>query len=296
MIADYMNGNVHVTLDDDGTRIMEVPDDEEFNFEYPVNIDINISENCDGGCSFCYQRCTPDGKHAELLNEPLFDTILPGTEIAIPLNKMNHPQLIPFLNKMKKRGVVVNGTINQIHFMKYHKLLQKLCDRKFLHGIGISLRKPTEEFINLVKTFPNAIIHVINGIVTADDIEMLRDRGLKILILGYKDIGRGIKYKKENEVNLKARQKYLYNVLQTLQNHFETISFDNNALAQLDARRLIPEDKWDEFYQGDEGTLSMYIDLVNRKFGISSTEPPENMMLLTDDVKEMFEIVKRRAA
>lgn len=298
MIADYINGNVHITLDDDGTRIMECPDNEEWNLEYPTNLDITITKSCTGNCPYCYLECTPDGKHADLLNNKsikLFDSILPGTEVAINLNSCDHPQLFPFLNMMRKKGIIVNGTVNQIHFMEYYSILHQICEAKFLYGLGISLQKPTKEFIRRVKLFPNAVIHVINGIVTANDLEMLRDNGLKLLILGYKDIGRGKNFKEDNEVILNMTQKYLYDVLQTLPNHFDVVSFDNNSLKQLNAWRIIPKEKWDEVYQGDEGSCSFYIDLVGQKFGISSTELPENMMPLMDNVKEMFKIIKKKA-
>lgn len=298
MIADYINGNVHITLDDDGTRIMECPDNEVWDFEYPTNIDMTITKSCTGRCQYCYLGCTPDGKHADLLsnrNIKIFDSLLPGTEVAINLNSCNHPQLFPFLNIMKAKGIVVSGTVNQIHFMDYYQVLKELCDAKWLYGLGISLQKPTEEFIRRVKLFPNAIIHVINGIVTENDIKMLQNRGLQLLILGYKNIGRGRDFKEENEVILRINQNYLYKVLQSLPNLFDTISFDNNALSQLDAKRLVPEDKWDEFYQGDEGSCSFYIDLVDQKFGISSTELPENMMPLMDNVKDMFGVIKKKA-
>ena len=99
MIADYINGNVHITLDDDGTRIMECPDNEAWDFEYPTNIDMTITKSCTGRCQYCYLGCTPNGKHADLLsyrNIEIFDSLLPGTEVAINLNSCDHPQLFHF--------------------------------------------------------------------------------------------------------------------------------------------------------------------------------------------------------
>ena len=67
-IARYQNGNAWVEMYDDGTRIIETHGDEPFDFEYPLNNDITITHKCDGGCPFCYLGCTPNGKHADILN------------------------------------------------------------------------------------------------------------------------------------------------------------------------------------------------------------------------------------
>lgn len=297
VIADYLNGNVRITLEDDGTRTMEVPDGEEFEFDYPASMDITITTKCDGGCPYCYMGCTPDGKDAELLDQPVLNTILPGTEVAINLNNLAHRQLFTFLSEMKKRGVIVNGTINQIHFMRYTHILKTLCDSQLLWGLGISLHKPNEEFIRRVKEFPNAVIHVINGLWTKEDIEYMMDKDLKVLILGYKTIGRGVQFKEENDAVITSNQKWLYNNLPWIVSHFHVVSFDNNSLSQLDVKRILSPDDWDTFYQGDEGTLSMFVDLVNGTFSQSSLidDPVRKYQIGGKSIKEMFEIIKKES-
>ena len=53
--------------------------------------------------------------------------------------------------------------------------------------------KPTDELI-LPKLFPNAVLHVINGVVEMDDLRKLYDQDFKVLILGYKQLRRGNVY------------------------------------------------------------------------------------------------------
>lgn len=294
VIADYLNGNVRITLEDDGTRTMEVQDGEEFEFDYPASMDVTITTKCDGGCPYCYMGCLPEGKDAELLDRPLFNTILPGTEIAINLNNLQHRQLFQFLSQMKTKGIIVNGTVNQIHFMKYTHILKTLCESQLLWGLGVSLQKPNEEFIRRIKEFPNAVIHVINGLWSPEDINYMRNKDLKVLILGYKTIGRGIKFREENESVIKMQQEYLYDNLAAIVPDFHVVSFDNNSLSQLDVKRILPPDQWDTFYQGDEGTLSMFVDLVNGTFARSSlVDDPVRKYPITDNVKEMFDIIKK---
>ena len=288
----YRNGNATVKINlNDGTRIITSRDDE-FDFDFPLSIDLNIGNRCDGGCKFCYINASPRGKDGELLKNEFLETINPYTEVAINGNSVDHPQLVPFLEKMKRKNVICNITVNQVHFELKERLIKLLVDRGLVKGIGISLRKPTSEFIAKVKKYPNAVIHCINGILSEEDINAMADNDLKLLILGYKDLGRGVDYKKENESVIEANQKYMYDNLQQIVDRFHLVSFDNLALEQLDVKRILTDEQWEEFYQGDEGTCSMFIDLVTNKFGVSSLCSEDEMHPIMDDIKKMFHVVK----
>lgn len=292
----YKNGNSTVKINlNDGTKIRTTEDDD-FDLEFPESLDICCTTMCLGAnCEFCYANCGPYGKHADIMNAKFIDTLHPYTEVALQLNDLTHPDMIPFLEKIKKKHVIANITVNQIHFERKEDIIKDLVDKDLIKGIGISLRDPTPKFITRVKEYPNAVLHVINGIFSAEDIEATRDQGLKILILGYKNLGRGVDYKDKNDYLIKARQKYLYDVLETLPNHYKCLSFDNLALEQLDVKRILTPEEWDSFYFGNEGTGSMFIDLVTGKFGISSLESPSNMWPIMDDIKDMFRVVKEKA-
>jgi len=51
---------------------------------------------------------------------------------------------------------------------------------------------------------------------------------------------------------------------------FAVASFDNLAIEQLDVRRLLSDEEWNEFYGGDDGTFSFYINLVSGYFAKNS--------------------------
>lgn len=291
-IADYINGNAHIVMYEDGTRIMET-DDVGFNFKYPTNNDVTITHKCSQGCPYCYLGCTPEGKHADL-SAKFLDTINAGAELAINLNDMDHPQLDEFLERMKSQGVFVNGTVNQAQFMVNYERLKRLCREKLLWGVGVSLREPDDEFISKIQEFPNAVIHVINGILKPDDIEKLRDRGLKLLILGYKDLNRGVSYREENSGTVSLRQRYLKDVLASMVSHFACISFDNLAIEQLNVRETLKDfiADWDEVYQGDEGSSTFAVDLVDGTFGVNSMATGDDTYLIMDDIRDMFKVIK----
>jgi len=295
----YINGNVKVTIDlATGTKIRETEDDE-FRPDFAECCDVHISDLCDNGCEFCYAGCSLDGEFGELINWKFFDTLHPYTEMAINLQDPMPNDILVFLEKMKEKKIIVNVTVNQNHFMRSMfrndlELFQKLG---LIKGIGISLTNPTDEFIRLTKDFKNVVIHVINGIVTTEQLRKLAYHGMKILILGYKNIGRGSSYVEDPEVatHVRNRKGFLYwNIKFILENGwFDTVAFDNLALDQLNMRRILTKEQWEEFYMGDDGTSTFFINLVDGTFGKNSLTTKEERMPIGDkSIDEMFEIVK----
>lgn len=290
VIGRYRNGNYNVTILSDGTKIRET-DDGDFVSDFPENIDIKITNQCDMNCKMCHENSTVDGKHGDILNAKFIDTLHPYTELAIGGgNPLAHPDLIPFLRKLKERKIIPNLTVNQIHFEKEQDLLRRLVDEKLIYGLGVSLVNATQNFVNLIRQYDNTVVHTINGVLTANDIEILKDNNLKLLILGYKKFRRGIEYYDAKYDIIKTNQKWLNSYLKDITNHFNVVSFDNLAIEQLDVKSLMSEDEWNEFYMGDDGKFTMYIDMVNQKFARCSVA--EKRYDLFDNIDDMFKVVK----
>ena len=291
LLAKYQNGNLTTKLYEDGTRIRET-DDDEFYPAFAENVDVQVSNRCDHGCPMCYANCTPDGAFGKLRGWKFLDTLHPGTEMAINLNFPMDPNLIDFLRTVKSKGVFPNVTINQDHFIKYEHIIQQLYDEELIYGLGVSLTNPNYEFVTKIKKYPNAVIHVINGIFTQEDFNLLFGAGLKILILGYKYIGRGIQYKQADNLLIERNQRWLRNNLKMVINLFNVVSFDNLALEQLNVRRLLTDNQWKEFYSGDDGTFTFFINLVDGYFAKNSLS--EKHYPIGDySMDEMFEIIKQ---
>lgn len=282
----YKNGNYFVTLLNEGTKIRETFEDE-FIPSFAENCDCKITDKCDGGCPFCYEGCTPNGRHGDILNYKFLDTLHPYTELAINGNDMSHPDLIPFLEKLKEKKVITNLTVNQMHFEQHQNLIRDLVDNKLIYGLGISLKEPTEEFVSLVKTYPNAVIHVINGVLSESDVKMLADNNIKMLILGYKHLRRGKDWYDVEETNIIDKQTWLYNHLEDMISHFKVVSFDNLAIEQLNVKRLMSEEDWEEFYMGDDGKFTFYIDMVEGTFGRNSLATERYPVM--DNIDDMFQ-------
>ena len=286
------NGNYTMYLDlETGTKIRK-NDLDFFEPEKPESMDIKITNKCDMGCAFCHENSTPDGLHGDIMNLKFIETLLPYTELAIGGgNPLTHPDLIPFLEKCKVLKLVPSMTINQYHFMKpeYEELINKLVNEKLIYGLGVSLTVASDEFINKIKKYPNAVIHIINGVQSLNQVKKLYDHNLKVLILGYKMFRRGIEYFSE-AVDI-IKNDY-YNELAEMTKHFDVVSFDNLALKQLEVKRLLTEDEWNEFFMGDDGSHTMYIDCINKQYARSSTAPIEDRQSLLDDIKPMFDYIK----
>lgn len=294
LLGKVKNGNYTMELWSDGTKIRET-DDDKFIPETIESMDIKITNCCEMACPFCHENSTPDGKHGDILNIPFLDSLLPYTELAIGGgNPVSHPDIFPFLVELQKRKLIANMTVNQYHFLKYKDDLKKLCDNKLIYGLGISLTDPNDEFIEAIKEFPNAVIHVINGVHPIGQLERLKDLNLKILILGYKEFRRGKTLYEDfaSRVSIEGNKDLLYGYLPEIiaYNWFDVVSFDNLAIEQLNVRRLMSEEQWNEFYLGGDGRFTMYVDMVNREFAKSSVSTER--WPITNDIKEMFEKVK----
>ena len=293
-LASYKNGNTYTTIYDDGTKTHFTMDDE-FEFEFPESHDISISQCCDNGCEWCYYGCSPTGKHGKLTGWKFFDSMRPYTEIAINLQSPVNPELILFLTEMRDRNIIVNITINQNHFID-DSMLALICHLErhgLIKGIGVSLTNPRQDgFIETVKEFPNAVIHVIAGITPWEDIQYLMGHGLKLLILGYKKTGRGKKYYDGMFIPIITQMKYLEGGLDEVINGFKVVSFDNLAIEQLHIKDRLSDKEWEMFYGGDDGTVTFFIDLVKGVFARNSLSQI-TYPIGDKTIDEMFEIVKK---
>ena len=288
VLAKYKNGNYTVILADDGTKI-RVNDLDNLTPSFAESIDCTITTKCDGGCPYCYLGCNENGEHADL-DQPFFATLHKGQEVALNGNDLSHPDLLKFLVRMRRNGVICNITLNQKHFMKYAMSLKKLATIGLVHGIGVSLTDSSDEKLyEMLSSISNTVVHVIDGLTTKEDIDNMSDKGIKMFILGYKPIGRGKEYFNKHKAEINNNIKYLRDNLKEISKHFDVVSFDNLAIEHLNVESLVKEDRWDKLYMGDEGQYTFFIDAVNKKFAVSSLS--ETQYDLMDNVDDMFRYI-----
>lgn len=288
LLNTYKNGNYKVVLFDDGTKIRQTNEDK-FISSFPECIDLKITNKCDMGCKYCHEDSTITGEHGDILDAEFINTLKPYTELALGGgNVLCHPNLIEFLTILKAKNIIANITINQVHFSVYKELIQYILDNELIKGLGISLTKsPDEEFISEIKKYSNIVIHVINGVVQLADLRKLYNQGFKLLILGYKQFRRGEDYFSSDVI---INKQIIYHNIEEINKGFKVVSFDNLAIKQLNLRRLFSDEEWQEFYMGDDGQFTMYIDLVKRHFAKNSISV--NRYDLLDNIENMFQKVK----
>jgi MoaA/NifB/PqqE/SkfB family radical SAM enzyme len=253
-------------------------------------MDVKITNQCDMQCPMCHEDSTIEGEHGELLNVEFINSLNPYTELALGGgNPLSHPNLVEFLQLCRDKRIIVNMTVNQVHFMKSQEYINLLLNRRLIVGLGVSLVSVTEEFVETLKQYPNAVIHIINGITPIKDLERLYDNNFKILILGYKQFRRGISNYESNSIQIEEIKSEIYDYLDDMTKHFKVVSFDNLAIKQLEVERLMSKEQWNEFYMGDDGKFTMYVDLVKKEFARSSIS--EKRYSLLENIEDMFKII-----
>ncbi len=270
LLHTYMNGNCEVSLHSDGTKIRRWEGVAEPLF--PESIDLKVTNWCDAGCPYCHEQSTTRGVHSDFKNLcKIIEGLMPGVELAIGGgNPLAYPHLEEFLILAKSKGLVCNITVNTKHLERYKDTIEKLQHKELIYGLGISY---TDDLLSMIDLGlidsilnNNVVIHVIAGVNSIDKVRTL-PRHLKILVLGYKDFGFGVKYRLNHDITL---GRWAYWISSLLRTHH--VSFDNLAIRQLNIRRVVDDETWSKYYLGDDGRHTMYVDAVTMSYAVGSTE------------------------
>ena len=240
------------------------------------------------------------------MNLPFVDTLTPGTEMAIGGGSaLSHPDLIPFLEKLKSKGVLANLTVNQkeLQIPKLGEKMKEILKKDLVHGVGVSLTDNTtfnDTVDEIFGDYPNLVVHTIAGILGKDDMKCIKGR--KTLILGYKDLhGRraGDFYDKEKETVEKNIKVLTWN-LPYVRKITKLISFDCLAIKQLDPKKClhISDTDWNTLFQGDDydeqSCSTLYLDAITRTVARASTHPLNDRPKFTNEsIDKLFEMSKK---
>lgn len=269
IISEYTNGTYQVQHYSDGTKILKDPS-ERFISEFPDNLDVKITSFCDVGCNFCYEDSNISGKHcdSDILLSKLSE--LPeGIEVTLGGgNPLSHPEILKIVKELSNtQKKLVSLTVNQ--FSLKEDLIDKCIDNG-LRAIGISPRKDSYDTINLNLRIP-VVYHFILGIHSVEQIESFLKAGKRVLILGYKPIGRAKNIVPDLSEWKSGIKRLKYKLVWERDFPGAGLSFDNLAIRQLDLHTSFTTSEWEHFYLGDDGSCSMYIDAVEGTYSESST-------------------------
>ena len=290
----YKNGNHFVYINDkNGTKIRKTIDDNasEFISDFADSVDFKITNKCFNNCPFCHEKSTSNGEEGCIDNWKFLDTLHPYTEMAIGGGDvLTFDRLYELLEILKSKNIYANITISQNNI--FDNKIDYLVEHDLVKGIGVSLYGYQKDDIERIKSLPNTVIHLINGVTACEaSFNQLADKDLKILILGYKTFGRGIDFIK-NSPWIQDNMNWVEKNIEDYLMRFKVVSFDNLAVDQLKLKEKLTEEQWAMFYGGDDGTHTFYIDGVNRQFAKSSTST--NRFPMLDDIDDMFHIIQQQ--
>ena len=75
---------------------------------------------------------------------------------------------------------------------------------------------------------------------------------------------------------------------------FKVVAFDNLSLEQLDVKNHLSDEEWEEFYQGDEGTSTFFLNLAEKYFARDSLSKVHYPIKGT--VVDMFHVIQKEVA
>lgn len=282
----YRNGGYDVSLYENGTKVRHAFDPS-IPPVMPEQMDLKITDWCDARCAWCHEKSTVRGQHGDV--DAMLDLLkdLPaGVEIAIGGgDPLSHPRFDELVAGLRSFGLVPNVTINGRHFERHRAQLETLIGRGHIFGVGVSFfeKMPAWDYEHMV-------VHMIAGV---DKPEALDDvKRSKLLILGYKNFGRGQKYRAAFTDAVQANIDQWFRELPILaMNHH--LSFDTLAISLLRPDRVFKSRAvYEQRYMGDEGQFSMYVDGVLQKAAISSySEDRYNWT----DIRSMYQHVRQES-
>lgn len=274
IISKYKNGNYNVIIFEDGTKI-RYNDLDSLEPEFPESFDMKITNKCPYSCKYCHEKSYSNGLESNLDDKDIqefLNNLHSGTEIAIGGGAVTYyPQLYRLLEYFKERNIIASITVNQRELYDNKKIIDYLIEKKLIYGLGISFTEPDDDLYNEILKYPNTVIHLIAGVHTLDIFEAFIRKGAKILILGYKNFGRGEYWYKENKSNVDRNIELLSDKLPEYIKRAKLLSFDNLALDQLNVKNNLTDEEWNTFYMGNDGNYTAYVDLVNKQCAKSST-------------------------
>jgi hypothetical protein len=287
----YTNNNYTVTIYSDGTKVRQYDDGITPDPIFPEAIDINITNRCKNNCRYCYNDSKPDGVDSMRLPAlcELLDGLPPGVEVAIGGgDPLLHPLLLQLLGYLDAKGLIANLTVNQRSLEQNPEFMLLLAQQQIpVVGLGISIVDlETIDKIKLALQYPNAVAHLILGVHSVEDIEIVKEICPRILLLGYKEIGRGrLAYNQKIEDNIID----IGNNIKKILDGKSIIAFDSLAVKQLGIYHIVDPATWNTFYMGGEGQFTMYIDAVDWKYGPSSYMPDKMIDIGKErNIKELF--------
>ena len=263
----------------------------------PELVDLKITNMCKCDCNFCYQNSHKNGNHAGMDNISHIANVLHKfgvLEVAIGGgDPLEHPEFYRILNIFSGFGIVPSFSTKNYNFF-YDESFVKIYNTCGRMAFSISNMLDFENFMNsfemskLDRTVFNKIsLHIIPEMFENEELLHIAKNvpyGTTIVFLGYKPVGRGIKYGHTPNKNYKDVLRKFYSDSR-YDFRFSNISLDTCAAKECED--LIKElNIPNEMYKIEEGKFSCYIDAVDMKMAKSSYDGEFTDISPNKDIKK----------
>jgi len=271
----------------------------------PELVDLKITDYCQKGCGYCYQKSGRNGENADyyevvhlieaLARLEVFEIALGGGEPT------THPQFIDILKECKEHGIVPNFTTrNYDWFRNPHNIevFEQCCGRAAFSADSNYDINQAETIRNYWRLGNNISVQVIDKVSDVISLaKTAKKHNLDLTLLGFKATERGGKYKFSER---QTKQIVGFDAIRELYGHRIDTRFYSGTIGggvSVDTKYLA--DHLDEIqkagieprlYTVQEGVFSMYIDAVQRKMGPSSYCSAEEQVALDVDRTSDFSV------
>jgi len=244
----------------------------------PELLDVKITNYCEHNCAYCYQGATSEYIKPAVSEYTLkslinrlapFEVVLGGGEI------LQHEEDVKYFTNLVSQ---INKNISVAVTVRDPSVLSKL-DTKMLHrisAIGISINTVEDaeiKYTYIRENLPDLhydtsiIFHITMGTISEKEfykiMEHLSKQGYsRVLLLGFKETGRGGNYKKLSYNWLPTAIKKFYAELTSIGVDTKLAQEFQSAFEKMGIVK--------ESYFTKEGYVSAYVDAVKSAVGISS--------------------------
>jgi hypothetical protein len=275
----------------------------------PELVDLKISDYCSYGCAFCYQGSTRQGKHGDLVNiKTILDALaaMQVFEVALGGGEPTHyPHLAEVLRYADEKGIVPNFTTFGVDWLQNAELVRTV--QQTVGAIGVSVHD-ADQLAKIAK-----IEHVLNGQLgwgdrrvqvtaqhvvgsvdigeTAQLLDACWDKGVDLLLLGYKPVGFGAAHAPHDLTGLDTLLRLRRDRKPHWRAKISMLGVDTAFVQQFGS--LLKELEIPQvLVTSEEGKFSMYVDAVTLTQGPSSYMPdqmePLDMTNVLGDIKRAY--------
>jgi hypothetical protein len=288
-----------------GTKVrLDLNSDEDITrASVPELVDMKITNWCDKNCGFCYQDSSHSGEHAHIGSIHNLLHLLGSLEVLeVALGggePVGHPEFTQILKTGYDMGLNMNfstGTIDWLNSRDMVNAVESFCSA---FAYSVTSIKDMENLIrkaNITERYDRKHtrlfqkaqinIHIPMGLTNAGELKVILNRAydlnIPVVLLGYKDQGRGLSYKPFIN-NYWDRDDHWEVYKEIALNAYSPFVSIDTALAQQWETRLaavaVPES-----YDLTEGSFSCYIDALELTMAASSYDAgPAGAVDLNDE-------------